>query len=223
MKGIVFDFNGTLFQDGDFNEIAWRKFIEDTFHTEVKDEDFVKYFHGIPNWWTLEHYAGRPLSHAERYELSENGKELLYKQLILDKPERQVLTTGTDVLLDKIKAQGIPYSIATAAARGNMDFYFEHLGIDRWFSYDTNIIYDDGSFPGKPEPDIYLKSFKLLGLKPEECIVVEDAPTGIEAARRAGAGLIIGIDPEGKNKLTENEAVDHVIRDFTDWQEAWLA
>ena len=116
----------------------------------------------------------------------------------------------------------MPVSIATAAGRGNMDFYFEHLGIGRWFDYDTNIIYNDGKLPGKPEPDIYLKSFEKIGSAPEETIVVEDALLGLESAERAGAGMIVGIDPAGTNGLNSEAGVDHVIASFKDWQDSWV-
>lgn len=221
-KAVVFDFNGTLFQDSDFNEEAWRRFLHKTFHASVDDADFMRFFHGRPNSFIFSHYMGRDLTPEEVHHLSEDGKEALYRRLVLEHPERLTLTEGAPELLDRLKAADVPVSIATAAGRGNMDFYFEHLGIGRWFDYDTNIIYNDGKLPGKPEPDIYLKSFEKIGSAPEETIVVEDALLGLESAERAGAGMIVGIDPAGTNGLNSVAGVDHVIASFKDWQDSWV-
>ena len=64
--------------------------------------------------------------------------------------------------------------------------------MDRWFD-PRRIVYDDGTFPGKPAPDIYLRAAERIGLSPSRCIVAEDARSGIEAARRAGAGIIVAV------------------------------
>ncbi len=58
------------------------------------------------------------------------------------------------------------------------------------------------TFPGKPQPDIFLKAADKLGLAPADCLVIEDAYSGLLAAKRAGIGTIIAIDPFGKNKCS---------------------
>src|SRR5256886_15261095 len=57
----------------------------------------------------------------------------------------------------------------------------------------AKIIYDDGSRPGKPAPDVYLAAARNIGVAPHECAVVEDAVSGIAAAHAAGIGYIVAI------------------------------
>lgn len=64
--------------------------------------------------------------------------------------------------------------------------FFDTLGLDRWFDLDK-VIYNDGTLPGKPAPDLYLKAAQRLCVAPETCVIFEDSGAGIESAQRAGA------------------------------------
>ena len=69
----------------------------------------------------------------------------------------------------------------------------------------------------KPEPEIYLTAAKELGINIEECIIFEDARAGFEAAKRAGAGLVIGIATTlTKAQIEAENLADIVIEDFTE-------
>ena len=72
----------------------------------------------------------------------------------------------------------------------NVDFYFETFNLANWFEYDK-FVYADGIIPSKPAPDIYEIAAKNLNLAPQDCIVVEDAISGINSARDAKIGKII--------------------------------
>jgi beta-phosphoglucomutase-like phosphatase (HAD superfamily) len=86
-----------------------------------------------------------------------------------------------------------------------------HLNLARWFHV-PDIVFDDGLLPGKPAPDTYLRPAQNLCLKPGDCIVVEDAYSGIQAAREAGIGRIIAIGPASTHdRLREIDGVDDVI------------
>ena len=83
--------------------------------------------------------------------------------------------------------------------------------MDRWFD-PRRIVYDDGTFSGKPAPDIYLRAAERIGLSPSRCIVAEDARSGIEAARRAGAGMIVAVaSTMDRGPVGRIEGVDVVI------------
>lgn len=69
-----------------------------------------------------------------------------------------------------------------------------HLHLGCWFDAGLTV-YDDGSRPGKPAPDIYLQAARNLGLAPAQCVVVEDSRSGIEAAHAAGIGHIVALGP----------------------------
>lgn len=65
-----------------------------------------------------------------------------------------MLAPGAPDFLDFLQERKVPFTIATASDKENVDFYFEHLGIGKWFDYDR-IVYNNGQIKGKPDPQIY--------------------------------------------------------------------
>lgn len=95
---------------------------------------------------------------------------------------------GVEELLDYLHQAGIQTAVATATDRSRASAYLQEIGIyDRF----DRIICATEVPHGKPQPDVYLYACKELGLAPEECIAVEDAPNGILAAYRAGVPVIM--------------------------------
>ena len=80
------------------------------------------------------------------------------------------MTKGLEATLDQLTDQQIPLTIATATVKENVAFYFDIFDLARWFDWDK-IVYDDGSFPGKPQPDIFLKAADKLSLAPADCLL----------------------------------------------------
>jgi beta-phosphoglucomutase-like phosphatase (HAD superfamily) len=117
-------------------------------------------------------------------------------------------------LLDLLSARGIPRTIATASGRTNLDFFTERLKLDRWFD-PAGFVWDDGTLPGKPAPDVYLMACRNLGLEPASCVVVEDSISGLKSAREAGIGHVVALGPAVNRErfLAMNEA-DRFIEDL---------
>lgn len=112
-------------------------------------------------------------------------------------------------------------TIATATVKENVEFYFKIFNLDRWFDFDK-VVYDNGTFPGKPAPDIFQIASNKLNLQPKNCLVVEYAYSGILSAKKASIGKIIAIDPFNKNceLFTENNIeINGIIKDFTNFFE----
>ena len=98
--------------------------------------------------------------------------------------------------------------------KDNVDFYIKEFDLAKWFDI-GKIVYADGTIPGKPAPDIYVKAADKLNLTPQDCIVVEDAVSGIEAARNAGIGKIIAIASMESVDLYKNiPVVSQIIKNF---------
>jgi beta-phosphoglucomutase-like phosphatase (HAD superfamily) len=117
-------------------------------------------------------------------------------------------------LLDFLVERRTRRTIATASETTNLEFYLEHLSLERWFAREL-IVYDDGSRPGKPAPDIYCQAARNLGLAPAQCVVVEDAVSGIEAARAAGIGHVVVLGPiRHHRELAQLPGVDRVIENL---------
>lgn len=109
----------------------------------------------------------------------------------------------------------IPHTIATSSERTNLEFFVKHFDLAQWFDTDT-LVFDDGTVPGKPAPDLYLRAASRLSLKPEECVVIEDARSGIQAARNAGVGKVIGIGPKEKHPVLSEWGADQVVESLAE-------
>lgn len=215
MKGIIFDFNGTMFQDSHLHEEAWIFMIHKYTQGELSDEDILKNIHGRTNNEILNFFISNSLNDDEIAALSYE-KEDYYRELCKSNEDSLVLTDGLEQTLDSIVKHKIPMTIATATVKENVDFYFEVFQLNRWFDF-TKVIYDNGTFPGKPQPDIFLNAAEKLELLPSECLVIEDAYSGLIAAQNAGIGKIIAIDPERKNRsvfIEANLCLDGLITNF---------
>lgn len=214
MKGVIFDFNGALFYDTDKHIVAWSRYLETHCHYTPTEEEFKNIIIGSTNTAILRHFVDKDIT-PERVIAAVEEKERLYFQACLEDPDCLHLTAGAEEFFDLLTARGIPFMIATGSAKQNMDFYFERLPIGRWFSYESNIIYDDYSRRGKPHPDIYLDAAKQLNLPIGECAVFEDGIPGYSSAEAAGAGAIVMVgSPENIAGFEKLPAVTEIIRDF---------
>ncbi|HIS01658.1 MAG TPA: HAD family phosphatase [Candidatus Excrementavichristensenella intestinipullorum] len=219
IRGVIFDFNGTLFWDGDKNEAAWRAFALRHAGRTITDQEFLD-LHGRPNREFIGFLLGYiPADPADVLALAEE-KEEIYREMCLRDPQGFCLAPGAGALLRELQSRHIPHGIATSAEIGNVDFYFQHMGLSRYFERRC-VVFNDHSRPGKPHPDFYQAAAQAIGLPPQECAVVEDAPIGVLAAHNAGVGRVVGIVPPGTRLLRDNPYVDVWVQDFTQAQR-WL-
>ena len=214
MKGIIFDFNGTLFWDSEIQENAWKTFGTKLSGRNITDEEFNTYFHGRTNKDTLEYLTERVLTDKEVNELAQQ-KESIYRDLCKSDLNKFKLAPGVERYLDYLKENNIPFTIATASEINNVNFFIKEFQLDKWFDI-IKIVYDDGTFRGKPEPDIYLKASEALNIQPDNCIVFEDAISGVQSAQRAGVKEIIAVVPEGRKNIFENQPNLKIISAFDD-------
>lgn len=103
---------------------------------------------------------------------------------------------GAEELLKYLKTNGYKIALATATAPDRTKIYLERLGLYKYFD---EIVCASMVKKGKPEPDIYLYASKKLGLKPEECIALEDSQNGIRSASSAGCKTVMVPDLDGPN------------------------
>lgn len=212
-KGIIFDFNGTLYWDSAKHKQAWREYSKILRGTPFSDEEMLKYMFGRTNEQIIKYAIGKQPT-PEMVEKLGQEKEAVYRQMCLNDMENFHLAQGAVEFLNFLKENNIPRTIATMSDKTNVDFFIEYLNLENWFDIDK-IVYSDGIIPGKPAPDIYEIAAKNLNLSPSECIVVEDAISGIESARDAGIGKIIAICSEEPRELYETiPCVGGIINNF---------
>ena len=212
-KGVIFDFNGTLFFDTPFHEQAWRAYAGKLCGRTIADEEFRDSIHGRTNAEILAYFLGDTLSEQEM-ETHAEAKETLYREICLQNQAQFHLAEGAEAFLDKLKGRGVPMAIATSSGKTNSEFYMECFDMARWFDWHT-FVYNDGTIRSKPQPDIYLRAAAAIGLAPSECVIYEDMPSGIAAARAAGAGKIVAVASSlGRDYLLSLDGVNDVIERF---------
>lgn len=215
-KGVIFDFNGTLFWDSEMHLEAWREYSKKLRDHAFTDAEMQKYMFGRTNEDIIKYLIGKQPA-KELVVKCQNEKESIYRQMCLRNKKKFVLAKGAERFLDFLCKNNIPHTIATMSEENNVRFFIEHFKLEKWFDVDK-IVYDDGNIKGKPEPDIYIKAAQNLGLQPKDCIVIEDAVSGIESAKRASIGKIVAIESmETRELYSKIPAVDEIITDFDDF------
>ena len=222
VKGIIFDFNGTLFFDTDLQEEAWRVLFKKYKGRDLGLTEFQDYIHGRVNTDIMDYFFGKFASIEKRFQLMME-KEQTYRQIVRTKNGSPQLVNGAMELFDELQRRGIKFTIATASEISNVEFYFEVFPLKKWLSGPEAILYDNGTFPGKPAPDIYQRAAALIGEDPKECMVVEDSLSGLRAAQNAGIGRIIAMHPEKDAEIIRHDQkIEAIIDDFSGFAERFL-
>ncbi len=216
MKGIIFDFNGTLYWDSQLHYDAWREYSKLLRGYEFTNEEMRDKMFGHTNKDIIEYAIGK-VPTDEIVEKYGKEKEALYRKRCLLDPENFKLAPGAIELLDFLKQNNIPRTIATMSEWDNVEFYIKEFHLEKWFDLDK-IVYSDGTIPGKPAPDIFQIAASKINLAPSDCIVIEDAIAGINSAKSAGIGKIIAIASiEPIEFYKKIDAVSEIIKDFNDF------
>jgi beta-phosphoglucomutase-like phosphatase (HAD superfamily) len=214
MQGIIFDFNGTMLFDSPKHDMAWQIFLADVIGRTITDEEMSEYVYGRNNLFVLEHFMGCGMTPDEIYRMGEE-KEHIYRELCLKDKKSFHLAKGLPELLDILSFYDVPMTIATMSGKGNLEMYYQYFDLEKWFRWD-NIVYDDRSLPGKPDPTVYRKAMEKISVAPEDCIIFEDSISGIQSAYTAGAGSIIAVaNTENSSRLETLPGVKHVINNFS--------
>jgi HAD superfamily hydrolase (TIGR01509 family) len=208
IKGVIFDFNGTLFWDSELHYQAWDLFIEKygiTLDEKEKEDIFI----GRNNEYVLERIYPEKLMPEEIERLSIE-KEDIYQELCLE--QKLQLADGSIELFEFLKKNNIPFTIATGSDWHNVAFYFNYLELDKYFEK-SKVIYSDGTIKSKPDPEVFRRALKVLNLNPDEVLIFEDSEPGIGAAENIKAGKIIIVDSTDKDFSKWNH---QVIKDFSE-------
>jgi HAD superfamily hydrolase (TIGR01509 family) len=206
-KGVVFDFNGTLFWDTQLHNKAWDIFLLNN-GIRISDREKYEKIHGRNNRDILDSLFSYPLSKEENTRFS-HEKERIYHELCLQTDME--LAPGAGEFLLFLQKNNVKFTIATASEVINVDFYFKHLGLDAFFDY-KKVIFNDGTIPGKPNPQIFTKAMDAIGISNKDTVIFEDSVAGIMAAENANAGKIIIVDSNSDDYSRWNY---QTIRDFS--------
>lgn len=213
MRAVLFDFNGTLYDDTRLHVAAWRSFFYKRFGMDMTAEEIHRRCIGPSNVAIFREFFGDRFSMEEIARYSAE-KEAEYRLVARSNPDNLRLMEGVPEMFDRLTALGVPFALATASPLENVRFYLEDLGLKRWFSMDR-IVYEEGKLASKPDPAFYIEAARRLGLTPQDCVIVEDSKTGIQAAVNAHAAKIVAIDRSTPRQWLESRPeIDAIIHDF---------
>jgi len=207
-RAFIFDMDGTIVDNMSFHTASWITF----FQRRGKDIDADEFFRttaGRQGKEIIRSHMGEHLRDAEVLELNLE-KESVYRELYA--PHRKTVS-GFDELIAQAKVRSVALAVATAAPNANIEFTLDGLDLRRHF--DTVVGAADVA-RGKPHPDVFLLAAERCGVVPEHCIVFEDAPLGVEAARRAGMKAVVLTTTLPASAFAEFDNVIHIASDFSE-------
>jgi beta-phosphoglucomutase family hydrolase len=206
----IFDLDGVIVDSMPLHTDAWRLYLRGLGITAT-DADIERRMHGRSNADIVTDFIGAKLDAVQTFEHGA-AKERLYRELMRDQLQRY-LVPGLVDFLDR--CAGLPLGVASNAESANIDLVLDGAGLRDWFQV---IVNGQQVRRPKPYPDVYLRAAELLGVAPRHCVVFEDSPVGVEAARAAGM-RVVGVQTHSADLW----GVEVSIRDFHDARlEPWL-
>lgn len=206
---MIFDLDGVLIHSMPLHVLAWERYLEGL---GIRIPDMEQRMHGKRNAELVRDLIGGDLSNETIFEHGA-AKERLFRSMILEAGVDQYRVPGVLEFLQRHAR--VPKAVGSNAEPANIDFVLDRFGLRPFFQVTVNGL--QAKRP-KPFPDIYLEAATQLNSAPRDCIVFEDSPVGIEAARAAGM-RVVGVE----TTPTDFQGVDLHIRDFLDPQlDPWL-
>ena len=181
MKGVIFDLDGVLVTTDELHYEAWKKIAEELGITTFTKKDNERQ-RGVSRMESLEvvlEKADRAFTDEEKFELAERKNEYFKESLKTLTPDD--LLPGVNETLALLRSRGVLTALGSASK--NAPYILERIQIEDKIDAIASGLDVTKS---KPDPEVFLVAAKKLGLPPEECLVVEDAAAGIEAATRGG-------------------------------------
>lgn len=190
IKGFLFDLDGTLVDSLPVVERAWCNWGD---RFGISHEEILHFIHGKQAITSLRHFM------AGRSEEEIQAEFLRLEQIESTDTDGVIALPGSVALLEHLNALNIPWAIVTSGSMPVAEARRAAGGLPAPKVFVTA----ERVARGKPEPDAYLLGAQLLGLAPEECVVVEDAPAGILSGLAAGCQVIAVNAPATTPRLDE--------------------
>ena len=182
MKGVIFDWDGVVIDSSPEHERSWEILSEEISQPLVPGH--FKLGFGKKNELIIPQILKWSDDPAIIEKLARR-KEEIYRGLVRERGVN--ILPGARELLAGLCGESIPRAIGSSTPRENLEAIFSATGLDELFDA---VVCGDDVVNGKPAPDVFLLAARKLSLQPADCLVIEDAHAGIEAARRAGMPVL---------------------------------
>jgi beta-phosphoglucomutase len=198
--------DGTIVDNMAFHTKSWLEFFARR-GKEYEAEAFFRETAGAQGREILRQRLGADVTDQEIAELAAE-KDALYREMY--GPHRRAIQ-GFDAFVTAADERGVALAVATSAPPKNIVFTLDELDLRRHFAA---VVGAADVARGKPHPDVFLKAAEKLGADPADCIVFEDAPLGVEAARRAGMRAVVITSTLPADAFAEFDNVVRIVADY---------
>jgi beta-phosphoglucomutase len=184
IKAIIFDMDGVLIDAKDWHYEALNKALA-LFGFSISRYDHLVTYDGLPTKKKLEMLTLERGLPKGLHQFINDLKQIYTMEMIFQKCKPVFYH---EYALSRLKAEGYRLAVASNSIRQTVELMMEKSNLARYM--DLMLSNQDVSKP-KPDPEIYNTAIARLGLKPEECLIVEDNQNGIKAAQASGANVMI--------------------------------
>ena len=208
-KALIFDMNGTMIDDMSYHTIAWRDIINGELKGDLSRDEVKKEMYG-KNEEVLARVFGENKFSSEEMRGISRRKEEAYQ--LAFKPHL-TLIDGLSSFLEKAYQAQIAMAIGTAAIPFNIDFVLDNLNLRHYFPV---VISADDVEKSKPHPETFLKAAEAIGARPDNCLVFEDSPKGIETALNAGMEAVAITTMHEEEEFRQYNNIVLFVKDYND-------
>lgn len=206
--GVIFDLDGVIVSTDNCHYLAWKRMADE--EGIYFDRTINERLRGVSRMESLEiilERAQRPYTDDEKQAMAAR-KNAYYVELIGSLTREDILPGALDTL-SLLKKRGVKVAIGSSSK--NTPIILRQIGLENAF----DAVADGNAITrSKPDPEVFVLAARLLGLEPENCLVVEDADAGIEAA--LGGGMrALGVGSAAENPAATFHAPDLAHADFT--------
>lgn len=207
IKAFLFDLNGTMIDDMHYHNKAWFNILNDDLGAALSWDQVKSHMYGKNTELLIRVFGPDKFTQTEMDTLSVE-KEKRYQAEY--RPILQLID-GLDQFLEIAKERGIKMGIGSAAIPFNINFVLDGLNLRHYF---PSIVSADDVVNSKPDPETYLKGAQELGVLPQECLVFEDAPKGVEAAKLAGMKAVVITTMHEAEEFAQYDNIVCFIKDY---------
>jgi len=195
---VIFDMDGVLADTAEAHYRSWRM-VCGQIGAGMSRKFFLETF-GQPNRLIIPRLLGRQISDEESDRIADM-KEECYRRIVREEIRP---VPGVVELIEELNRQGVPVAVGSSGPPENVALMLDALDIEERISA---VVSGKDVDRGKPAPDVFLQAAEQLGLPPMQCVVVEDAPAGIMAARAAGMKCVALTTTHRPGSLPEADLV----------------
>ncbi len=204
-RGVIWDLDGVIIDSADLHFQSWRETLAR--HGITMDREQFEQGFGRRNDDIVAGIANRKITPEEVTAIGRE-KEATYRQMVAGHAK---FFPGVLELMSSLKESGFKQAVASSAPPDNLAFVVAEMKLEPFISATVDA---SQVSKGKPDPEVFVKAAEKLGLAPEDCLVIEDAVAGVEAARRGGMAVIAVSNTHPKEKLATADLVLASLEDI---------